>query len=111
MKPSDARFYLTLALVAGGGYLLWRTFSGVKAVGTAITNVTDAAGSSLADKLLSWTNPYDYGSDLYLKFRLLDGSTHAVSSNAIAADGSFAFNGVNYTMKADASGNRVAIPA
>ena len=111
MKASDVKLYLTLALVAGGGYLLWKSYSTLSKAGSAVSDAAQSAGSSIADKLLSWTNPYDPSSDLYLRFKLMDGSTHAVQSSLVGPDGAFTFNGVNYVMKTDTAGNRVAIPA
>lgn len=121
MGGFTAKDLIVLGGVGVGAYLLYQLFQGAKnvgasaaaAVGGAYTNTVSSAGNVLNN----WLGPSLIGTNVYYTAIFPDGSSHAVPSNTVDANGNFTWTGYpagsspaqNLTLAQDANGNWLAL--
>lgn len=106
-KKSDI---FIVGLIGIVGYILYKKFSGaVSQTANAILAAPGQIGTSIGGTLYEWINPYPPGYDTYYTVTFSDGSRHAIHSTDVANDGTFTYQGQNYTLKTDANGTRYAV--
>lgn len=121
---------ITLALLAGGGFLLYKAvrgildinkgtpYQGAGPVGTAANIMNQvsggtlaAAGSWLGTKLYDWTHSGgSAGLSTVYVVAFPNGTSHAINPNQVNSDGRFMYESRVYQIKVDANGKKYAVP-
>lgn len=109
-KIADSKTLLTYGLIAGGGYLLYKTWGLFSTAPNPLAPVGNAI-SSFVDSIL---NPNAAGSAVTYTVQMPDGTYAAVNSNSVNALGQTTIGGATYQINTDSSitsgVNKTAVP-
>lgn len=109
-KIADSKTLLTYGLIAGGGYLLYKTWG----LFSTAPNPLEPVGNAISSFVDSILNPNAAGSAVTYTVQMPDGTYAAVNSNSVNALGQTTIGGATYQINTDSSitsgVNKTAVP-